>query len=367
MDMDPRVTSITPHLSAHTEILELSPPSQTKYKLTITGNTISFHKLPEHAPVMPSYGYAENRGDNLIARTKSRKNALHKLLQTLSTKPSCFMTLDFEGRTAGREQIRRAKRCLDSFARVLRRERPSSWFVWKLELSEKRTLHFHLVGDFGPGGAMPAAKLRESWQRIAGTDWDDCFDLRPCTEAHLGYLTKKAKFAADMALVALDPQGRSFGILGKSNMPTSKPRTIILDENQMAVARQLLATCTGNEKHSKRLLRAGAGLVMGVPEGIQGKLLNEASQEATTPRTKQSAARLTYPPSRRHVNSRHGCNQGPALENAGEALPGPKERGAFWTPQYPKQLSTRRGSPGGRKHQLPVDISLTPIRNEKKR
>lgn len=263
--------SVTPHHSATHEIIDISP----KYIVSIIGNAASFYRASQapknpHAQARPlsSSGTKPNK-ISLLERTKGRRNALHKLLQSLSSKPKHFMTLDFEGRTADHEQIILAKRCLDNFSRVLRREHPASWFIWKLELSPTRTLHFHLIGDFNEElDDVAALKLKKAWQRIAGTSWDGCFDLRACTDAHAGYLVKRAKLEADMGLVALDTKIKSFGILNRRNVRLEKSKIIVLDHAAMLKARAALASCVGDPSFKKHIAGTGAALVLGIPASI---------------------------------------------------------------------------------------------------
>jgi len=263
--------SVTPHHSATHEIIDIS----LKYIVSVIGNAVSFHKAPEsplgpHAQARPhsASGTKPNK-ISLLERTKGRRNALHKLLQSLSSKPKHFITLDFEGRTADPEQLILAKRCLDNFSRVLRREHPASWFIWKLELSPTRTLHYHMIGDFNEElDDISILKLKKAWQRIAGTSWDGCFDLRACTDAHAGYLTKRAKLEADMGLVALDSKIKSFGILNRRNVRLEKPKRIVLDHAAMLKARAALASCVGDPRFKRHIAGTGAALVLGIPAAI---------------------------------------------------------------------------------------------------
>lgn len=179
------------------------------------------------------------RGSVVGFSRASRKRLLDRLARLRDEVDPLFLTLTFPDPV----DCRQARRCLDSWAKRMRRRFPMFAAVWRIELQKRGVPHFHLLIWGCP--FLPVSDVRELWRDVIGYEGPHTVQIgitQPrgwrAVAAYVSKYMAKPQDGAEMAESVLsagflDPvtyltaiEGRSWGVIGRDCLPWAELRSM---------------------------------------------------------------------------------------------------------------------------------------------
>lgn len=236
--------------------------------------------------------YINRKLNKQIARRYAKIN---EMLCTVANKPKYFVTLNSELKLT-EKNIKTAKYWLNRFAAMLKAPYPKLWFFYKIEICNKRLIHFHLaLRPNKPVYSRIALDelVQRKWQSVCKINKKNCTNVEEYRIRFTRmYFSKSTKKELDKQLMLVLKNCHGFGIYGHAHNSTAKEKTYEMDKQYydyfikpitIDYVRALGKHRTGGQPNTKtiEMLNKGAGALNDISATFKRdilKALNKAPQ-----------------------------------------------------------------------------------------
>ena len=203
---------------------------------------------------LPKNEHNTTRGKITKFSRKSRKRLFNIILKMEDRHGWYFITLTYPNEYPKNYEI--WKHHLHKLSCSLRYHYPDLNFLWKLEFQKRGAPHFHLLGYFPTVSHLDELKdlILNSWLRIVNLSYrglgnavqvDSVKSIKSSGFYLAMYQTKDQNIPTDILI------GRTWGIVGKKQMPIQAYKQSDLNEKQYIILKRLCRRWVAKQKYSK--------------------------------------------------------------------------------------------------------------------
>lgn len=149
--------------------------------------------------------------------SKQSKKRLTFLLAKLKKVKLYFVTLTY---AENMMDMRRAKSDLDNLGRMISRDCPGIWFIWKLEFQKRGSIHYHLLLS-GASYALVKTLIKKRWKK-------GFIHVKTAKKEDQIYFCKY--ISKDQLEIPVENTGRFWGVFNKIAVDIESPKMYYINQ-----------------------------------------------------------------------------------------------------------------------------------------